>query len=63
MALFLKTSRKRLSIDMLNNYVEHRAGIDRTGLMRLFDEKLSIEACANSYLKFYKKCLNSKKKR
>lgn len=54
---------KAAFIDMLNNYVEHRAGIDRTDLMKLFDEKLSIEACTNSYLKFYKKCLNSKKKR
>ncbi len=54
---------KAAFIAMLNDYVEHRACIDRAGLMKLFDEKLSIDACANSYLKFYKKCLNSKKKR
>lgn len=54
---------KEAFITMLNNFVEQRESIERDKLIRLFDEKLSIEACANSYFKFYEKCLESKKKK
>lgn len=46
-------------VQMLNNFIVHRNEIDRQKLIDLYHEKLSIEACAQSYYKFYNTCLNA----
>lgn len=41
-------------VDMLNNFLSQRKLIDKQALINLYHQKLSIEACANSYYKLYK---------
>lgn len=49
-------------IAMLNKYFEQRHCVDKNGLMELYDNKLSIEACTDSYYEFYRECINAKHK-
>lgn len=44
-------------IDMLENYIKNRESINRADLIRLYNQKLSIESCAQSYYNFYESCL------
>lgn len=44
-------------VDTMDRFIKHRHNINREKLMELFNKKLSIESCANSYLDFYRKCL------
>lgn len=46
----------------LNDFMLRKDQIDRCSLVKLFNDKLSIEACTDSYFKFYKECLLSKKR-
>ena len=46
----------------LNDFMLKKEQIDRCSLVKLFNDKLSIEACTDSYFKFYKECLLSKKR-
>lgn len=48
---------KEQFVDTLDRFIKHRHKINREELIDLFKKKLSIEACANSYLDFYRKCL------
>lgn len=41
-------------IDMLKRYVANRKKVDKKALIELYNSKLSIEACTESYYKFYK---------
>lgn len=43
-------------VNMLNDYLSHRNMIDKQVLIDLYHQKLSIEACADSYYKLYKSC-------
>ncbi len=51
---------KEAFISMLNDFMLRKDQIDRSALVQLFNDKLSIEACSNSYYNFYKQCLLSK---
>ena len=46
-------------VDMLNNYLGNRHSINRRSLTELYEQKLSISACAESYYNLYKSCLHA----
>lgn len=48
---------KESFISILNEFMLRKDQIDRDALVQLFNDKLSIEACSNSYYHFYKQCL------
>lgn len=50
-------------VAVLNEFMLRKNRIDRNLLVKLFNDRLSIEACANSYYQFYDQCLQSKKEK
>lgn len=49
----------RSYVDMLNDYLKNRMSVDHQSLIQLYEQKLSISACAESYYNFYKSCLHA----
>ena len=46
-------------VNMFKRYFQNRECIDKQLLIDLYENKLSIAACANTYYRFYKSCLNA----